>query len=88
MVEMIELAKIAIRLTQIVMRQQVEIRELRGSLHAYETKVHELLSTNSSRELHKEAEAQTKAAQGAALDDLTRLISELHALLPTEMDSQ
>ena len=84
MTDVHKLTRLVILLAQQVKRQQVEIRELRGRLHTYETTVLFPLNMKDSQVFRKEEAAQIIAAQGAAQDELTELISELRALLPSE----
>ena len=74
------LAKVVIKLVEIVRNQQVEIRELRGRVYAYENSLDALLDSKGIQQLRKTEKEQSVAAQGADLSPLTGLISELHAL--------
>ncbi len=78
------LTRLVILLAQQVKRQQVEIREFRGRLHTYETTILSPVSTKDSQVFRTEEAAQIAAAQGAAQDEISGLISELRALLPPQ----
>ena len=80
-------ARIVLRLAKLLKSQQVEIRVLRAHIATTEDTISSQLDTDHNRDFRKSLLDAEEAAQGAAQDELTKLISELYALLPPEKDS-
>lgn len=74
-------ARIATRLAELLKSEQSDIRALRARIATIENTISSQLDTDHNRDFRKSLSDAEESAQGASQDDLTKLISELGALL-------